>query len=114
MWANSFSSSATVYGEPAYLPYDENHNKPTNPYGWSKLFAEQVLEDWVKIGSGRQAICLRYFNPVGADALGILGESPSDKPNNLMPVISSVASGKSDKILIFGDDYDTRDGTGET
>lgn len=109
-----FSSSATVYGEPVYLPYDEVHpTKPINPYGWSKLMAERVLEDWVESGSSKQAICLRYFNPVGADASGILGESPSDIPNNLMPVISRVASGEGEKIFIFGDDYDTRDGTGE-
>ncbi|SEQ42528.1 UDP-glucose 4-epimerase [Loktanella sp. DSM 29012] len=109
-----FSSSATVYGEPEYLPYDEAH--PTNPmsvYGRTKLMAEHVLTDWAAANSQASAVLLRYFNPVGAHASARMGEDPADYPNNLMPFIAQVAVGKRDQLQIFGDDYDTADGTGE-
>lgn len=108
-----FSSSATVYGEPQYLPCDEVH--PTNPisvYGRTKLMAEQILADWVAANTDRTAVLLRYFNPVGAHPSADLGEDPSDIPNNLMPFIAQVAVGKRDVLEVFGDDYDTPDGTG--
>ncbi|WP_296425645.1 UDP-glucose 4-epimerase GalE [Yoonia sp.] len=108
-----FSSSATVYGEPTYLPYDEAH--PTTPksvYGQSKLMAERILTDWTVANGAASAVILRYFNPVGAHISGQIGEDPSDIPNNLMPYIAQVAVGKRDVLTIFGDDYDTPDGTG--
>ena len=108
-----FSSSATVYGEPEYLPYDEAH--PTNPmsvYGRSKLMAETILQDWTAAYPDRTAVLLRYFNPVGAHPSADLGEDPQGIPNNLMPFIAQVAVGKRAKLEIFGDDYDTPDGTG--
>lgn len=108
-----FSSSATVYGQPEYLPYDEAH--PTNPmsvYGHSKLMAERILTDWAAANPDRSAVLLRYFNPVGAHASAQIGEDPKDIPNNLMPIIAQVATGKRDALDIFGDDYDTPDGTG--
>ena len=108
-----FSSSATVYGQPEYLPYDEAH--PTNPmsvYGHSKLMAERILTDWAAANPDRSAVLLRYFNPVGAHASAQIGEDPKDIPNNLMPLIAQVATGKRDALDIFGDDYDTPDGTG--
>jgi UDP-glucose 4-epimerase len=109
-----FSSSATVYGVPEYLPYDENHpTVPTNPYGQSKLMVERILQDWVKANNSRRALCLRYFNPVGAHISGLIGEDPKNIPNNLMPFIVQTAAGRRAKLSIFGDDYDTRDGTGE-
>jgi UDP-glucose 4-epimerase len=109
-----FSSSATVYGEPEYLPYDEAHpTRPVNPYGRTKLAAEELLRDWAAAKQGRNAVALRYFNPVGADASGEIGEDPRGVPNNLMPFIAQVAVGRRDALRIFGDDYDTRDGTGE-
>lgn len=108
-----FSSSATVYGEAVYLPYDEIHPlKPTNPYGRTKLIVEQLLEDWVNSANNNRAVCLRYFNPVGAHSSGKIGEDPAGRPNNLMPYISQVAIGKLDCLSIFGDDYSTHDGTG--
>lgn len=108
-----FSSSATVYGEPEYLPYDEAHpTNPTSVYGRSKLIVEGILTDWVAAYSHASAVILRYFNPVGAHKSGQIGEDPSDIPNNLMPIIAQVAVGKRDKLTIFGDDYDTADGTG--
>lgn len=107
-----FSSSATVYGEPKSLPYTEDHpTEPISPYGESKLFAEKVIRDWTNVGDGRQAISLRYFNPVGADSSGELGENPKGTPNNLMPIILQVASGHRKELAIFGSDYQTRDGT---
>ena len=107
-----FSSSATVYGEPVYLPYDEAHPlNPTSVYGRTKLMAEQILTDWAQ-ASGGTAVLLRYFNPVGAHASATIGEDPSDVPNNLMPFIAQVAVGKRPHLQIFGDDYDTPDGTG--
>jgi len=107
-----FSSSATVYGNPQYLPLDEEHPvAPVNPYGQTKLMVENILRDWTQ--DGRSAIALRYFNPVGAHASGRIGEDPQGIPNNLMPYIAQVAIGKREALQIFGDDYETRDGTGE-
>lgn len=109
-----FSSSATVYGEAIYLPYDENHRVlPTNPYGRTKLFSEEIIRDWARAKSTRSSVLLRYFNPVGAHFSGKIGESPRGVPNNLMPIIAQVATGKIGKLDIFGCDYDTRDGSGE-
>lgn len=109
-----FSSSATVYGEPQYLPYDEAYpTRPVNPYGRTKLAAEELLRDWSAAKGGRHAVALRYFNPVGADASGEIGEDPRGVPNNLMPYVAQVAVGRRSTLQIFGDDYDTRDGTGE-
>ncbi len=109
-----FSSSATVYGEPVYLPYDEAHpTNPTSVYGRSKLIAEQILTDWTAATPDATAVLLRYFNPVGAHASAQLGEDPKDIPNNLMPFIAQVAVGKRDALQIFGGDYDTPDGTGQ-
>ena len=109
-----FSSSATVYGEPQYLPYDENHPvAPINPYGRTKLMVEQMLEDWSAAHPERSAISLRYFNPVGAHPSGFIGEDPLGQPNNLMPFIAQVAIGARSELQIFGDNYETRDGTGE-
>ena len=108
-----FSSSATVYGEPQYLPCDENHPlSPINPYGRTKLMGENLLQDWANAKHGRHVVALRYFNPVGADASGLIGEDPNGIPNNLMPFISQVAVGRRDCLQVFGDDYDTLDGTG--
>lgn len=108
-----FSSSATVYGEPVYLPYDEAHpTAPTSVYGRTKLMAEEILADWTITRSRATAVLLRYFNPIGAHASGTMGEDPSDIPNNLMPYIAQVAVGKRTQLSIFGDDYDTPDGTG--
>ena len=109
-----FSSSATVYGKPQYLPYDENHPVvPVNPYGRTKLIVEQMLGDWCTVNPERSALSLRYFNPVGAHPSGLIGENPFGPPNNLMPFVAQVAVGKRPLLQIFGDDYDTRDGTGE-
>ena len=108
-----FSSSATVYGDPQYLPCDEAHPlNPINPYGRTKLMGEELLRDWSRAGTGRHAVALRYFNPVGADASGEIGEDPHGVPNNLMPFVAQVAVGRRAALQIFGDDYDTPDGTG--
>jgi len=108
-----FSSSATVYGDAQYLPFDEDHPiGPTNPYGHTKAMIEQIIRDWVQAWPEASAVLLRYFNPAGADASGRIGEDPSGIPNNLMPYIARVATGKLERLGIFGDDYDTRDGTG--
>lgn len=108
-----FSSSATVYGNPEYLPYDEHHRlSPENPYGRTKLFIEHLIRDWHKAGEGRSGVLLRYFNPIGADPSGMIGEDPNDIPNNLMPYILDVAAGKRPDLKIFGNDYETPDGTG--
>ena len=108
-----FSSSATVYGDPEILPIDENSPRScTNPYGQSKLTVEHILEDLAIADSVWNLITLRYFNPVGAHISGQIGEDPNDIPNNLMPYISQVAVGKLEKLNIFGNDYDTVDGTG--
>lgn len=107
-----FSSSATVYGMPQYLPLDEMHPvSPVNPYGQTKLMVENILRDWAH--NGRRATALRYFNPIGAHVSGRIGEDPHDVPNNLMPYVAQVALGKREVLPIFGDDYETRDGTGE-
>ena len=109
-----FSSSATVYGEARYLPFDEDHPvAPTNPYGRTKAMAEDVIRDWTTATPGASAVLLRYFNPVGAHESGRIGEDPQGIPNNLMPFIAQVAVGRRERLSIFGDDYDTRDGTGE-
>lgn len=109
-----FSSSATVYGDPQYLPYDEAHPcAPTNVYGRTKRMAEQVLEDWCRATPDSTAVLLRYFNPVGAHVSGLIGEDPRGIPNNLLPYIAQVAVGRRAYLGIFGDDYPTRDGTGE-
>jgi UDP-glucose 4-epimerase len=108
-----FSSSATVYGEPQYLPIDEGHPaRPTNPYGRSKLQVEQILEDLALSDPAWRIICLRYFNPVGAHDSGLLGESPLGIPGNLMPLIVQVAAAERDVLDVFGNDYPTHDGTG--
>ena len=109
-----FSSSATVYGVPKYLPYDELHpTNPVNPYGRTKLIIEELIHDWVSIDKQRRGTSLRYFNPIGAHQSGKIGEDPHGTPNNLMPFVSQVASGKREYVQIFGSDYETRDGTGE-
>lgn len=108
-----FSSSATVYGDPDYLPLDEDHPcRPASVYGRTKYMAEQILTDWCRARPGSSNALLRYFNPVGAHASGRIGEDPQGIPNNLMPFIAQVAVGRRDLLAIFGDDYDTRDGTG--
>ncbi|WP_109340562.1 UDP-glucose 4-epimerase GalE [Saliniradius amylolyticus] len=108
-----FSSSATVYGDPQYLPIDEDHSKaPTNPYGWSKLMVEQMMRDQCQAHSDDLSIALRYFNPVGAHESGLLGENPTGIPNNLVPYVTQTAVGQREKLHIYGNDYDTPDGTG--
>lgn len=109
-----FSSSTTVYGEPQYLPYDEDHpTKPMNPYGWTKLQVEEILRDLASSDPQWSIVCLRYFNPVGAHSSGLIGEDPKGIPNNLMPYVSKVALGQLPFLKIFGNDYETKDGTGE-
>ena len=109
-----FSSSATVYGTPKYVPQDESHPiAPESPYGRSKAFVEDVMRDWIISGKGTSAVNLRYFNPAGAHPSGHIGEDPNDIPNNLMPFISQVAVGRRAELSVFGNDYETRDGTGE-
>ena len=108
-----FSSSATVYGKPQYLPYDEVHpTNPVNPYGRTKLIIENIINDWTKVEKKRKGTILRYFNPVGAHESGQIGEEPIGIPNNLMPFIAQVADGRREHLNIFGNDYDTSDGTG--
>ena len=108
-----FSSSATVYGKPEYLPYDEEHpTNPVNPYGRSKLLVENIINDWTKVDSIRRGTILRYFNPVGAHESGQIGEEPVGIPNNLMPFIAQVTDARREHLNIFGSDYETADGTG--
>jgi UDP-glucose 4-epimerase len=108
-----FSSSATVYGDPKYLPIDEAHPRSaTNPYGRTKLQIENILEDLAASDSSWRITCLRYFNPVGAHESGLIGEDPNGVPNNLMPYLARVAAGVLPCLNIFGNDYDTPDGTG--
>ena len=108
-----FSSSATVYGEPVFLPYTESHPlAPMNVYGHTKLMVEQVLRDLANSNPAWRIALLRYFNPVGAHHSGLIGEDPSGVPNNLMPFVAQVAVGKREKLSVFGDDYETVDGTG--
>lgn len=108
-----FSSSATVYGNPHTCPITEDFPlSTTNPYGSTKLMIEDILRDMCKADRNLNVAILRYFNPVGAHESGLIGEDPNDIPNNLMPYVSQVAVGKLDKLSVFGDDYDTPDGTG--
>ena len=109
-----FSSSATVYGDPAFVPITEECPKGscTNPYGWTKSMLEQILSDIQKADPSWNVILLRYFNPIGAHKSGLIGENPNGIPNNLMPYITQVAVGKREKLTVFGNDYDTHDGTG--
>ena len=108
-----FSSSATVYGDPEKLPLDENCRlSTTNPYGSTKLMMENIMQDVQKADPAWNIILLRYFNPVGAHESGLIGEDPKGIPNNLMPYVAQVASGKLERINVFGNDYDTPDGTG--
>ena len=109
-----FSSSATVYGDPAATPIKEDFptGATTNPYGRSKYFIEEILKDLYKSDNSWNIAILRYFNPVGAHKSGLIGEDPNGIPNNLMPYISQVAVGKLKYLKVFGDDYDTADGTG--
>src|SRR5690349_5448759 len=108
-----FSSSATVYGVPKSSPIDESFPlSATNPYGQSKLIAEQILRDLEVSDASWRIATLRYFNPVGAHESGLIGEDPGGVPNNLMPYVAQVAVGKLEKLRVFGGDYDTPDGTG--
>lgn len=108
-----FSSSATVYGDPEKNPIDEeSKTQATNPYGRTKLFIEKILKDYSKTNSNFSVSILRYFNPVGAHSSGLIGENPKGIPNNLVPYLSQVASGRLPKLFIFGNDYKTKDGTG--
>lgn len=108
-----FSSSATVYGEENKVPYTEDMKRGTctNPYGWTKVMMEQILEDTAKADKDLSVVLLRYFNPIGAHESGLIGEDPQGIPNNLMPYIAQVAVGRREKLTIFGKDYPTPDGT---
>ncbi len=110
-----FSSSATVYGEPESLPlYENSPKKPaTNPYGWTKWMIEQILSDLYVADKDWNVVLLRYFNPIGAHPTGLMGEDPKGIPNNLLPYVAQVAIGKRARVQVFGNDYPTRDGTGE-
>lgn len=109
-----FSSSATVYGDPAFVPITEECPKgtPTNPYGWTKSMLEQILTDLHTADPDWNVILLRYFNPIGAHKSGKIGEDPKGIPNNLLPYVAQVAIGKLEFVGVFGNDYDTPDGTG--
>ncbi len=108
-----FSSSATVYGSPKTVPIKEDFPlHTTNPYGTTKLFIEQILQDLQKADNEWSVVLLRYFNPIGAHECGEIGENPNGIPNNIMPYINLVAAGKLDHLNVFGNDYDTPDGTG--
>ena len=109
-----FSSSATVYGDPDALPLtEESPKKPaTNPYGWTKWMIEEILRSLVVPDPDWNVVLLRYFNPIGAHPSGLIGEDPKGIPNNLVPYVAQVAVGRRDAVHIFGDDYDTPDGTG--
>lgn len=108
-----FSSSATVYGEPVYLPFDEKHRTcAVNTYGRTKLHAEQMLQDLAESDPMWGVVCLRYFNPIGAHVSGLIGESPNGVPDNLMPYVCQVAAGHQPDLKVFGKDYATQDGTG--
>lgn len=114
VWKLIFSSSATVYGDPVSVPIDETFaTSATNPYGRSKLIVEEILSDMAKApGNQWNFSLLRYFNPVGAHESGLIGEDPAGIPNNLLPYVAQVAIGKLKELSVFGDDYDTVDGTG--
>lgn len=109
-----FSSSATVYGTPAFVPITEECPKGicTNPYGWTKHMIEQILIDVQNANKDMNVVILRYFNPIGAHPSGLIGEKPNGIPNNLMPYITQVASKIREKLFVYGNDYDTPDGTG--
>jgi UDP-glucose 4-epimerase len=108
-----FSSSATVYGDPPAVPITEaSPIAPTNPYGQTKAMIEQILHDTARSRKGWQFALLRYFNPVGAHPSGEMGEDPNGVPNNLLPFVAQVAVGRRPRLQVFGDDYDTPDGTG--
>lgn len=108
-----FSSSATVYGFPEKLPIDEeSRTSCTNPYGRTKLFIEEIIRDICVSDPASRAVILRYFNPCGAHKSGLIGEDPKGIPNNLMPFVAQVAVGKRELVSVFGDDYETPDGTG--
>jgi UDP-glucose 4-epimerase len=108
-----FSSSATVYGEPERLPLDETCRlQATNPYGRTKLFIEEILRDCYAADNSWNILILRYFNPIGAHPSGKIGEDPQGIPNNLMPFVAQVCVGRREKLNVFGNDYDTPDGTG--
>lgn len=108
-----FSSSATVYGDPDQVPIPETAPlSTTNPYGTTKLMTEQILMDLQKADPNWNVVILRYFNPIGAHKSGLIGEDPNGIPNNLVPYITQVAVGKLEKLSVFGDDYDTKDGSG--
>ena len=108
-----FSSSATVYGPQNQPPYtEEMPTSATNPYGWTKVMMEEILEDAAKADPELTVVLLRYFNPIGAHESGLMGEDPKGIPNNLLPYIAQVAIGKLECLGVFGDDYDTPDGTG--
>jgi len=109
-----FSSSATVYGDPAFIPITEECPKGTctNPYGWTKWMLEQILTDLHTADPEWNVVLLRYFNPIGAHKSGLMGEDPKGIPNNLVPYIAQVAIGKREALGVFGNDYDTHDGTG--
>ena len=108
-----FSSSATVYGPENPIPYMETMpaHVATNPYGWTKVMIEQLLRDYAAARPDFSAVLLRYFNPIGAHESGLLGDDPNGIPNNLMPYVARVAAGQLEKLTIFGNDYDTPDGT---
>ena len=107
------SSSATVYGDPRVVPITEDAQlSTTNPYGSTKLFAERILDDLATADPRWRIISLRYFNPIGAHSSGLIGEDPQGIPNNLFPYIAQVAAGRREQLSVFGDDYDTPDGTG--
>ena len=107
-----FSSSATVYRDITSPIREEQEKGCTNPYGWTKLMSEQIITDTAKTNPDLSAILLRYFNPIGAHDSGLIGEDPNGIPNNLLPYITKVAGGKLEKVHVFGNDYDTKDGTG--
>lgn len=109
-----FSSSATVYGDPAFIPITEECPKGncTNPYGWTKSMLEQILTDIQKADPEWNVVLLRYFNPIGAHKSGLIGENPNGTPNNLMPYVTQVAVGKRPHLSVYGNDYPTPDGTG--
>jgi UDP-glucose 4-epimerase len=108
-----FSSSSTVYGDPASIPVREDFPlSATNPYGATKVFIERILRDACAADPGLNAAVLRYFNPIGAHKSGLLGEDPNGVPNNLVPYVAQVAAGRLERVRVFGSDYPTPDGTG--
>src|SRR5690349_23284947 len=111
VWRIVFSSSATVYGTATGMPLTEDApTAPANPYGHTKLMVEQVLHDMARADSRWRIMCLRYFNPVGAHASGLIGENPRATPTNLMPYVGQVAVGRLSRLKVYGNDYPTQDG----